>query len=126
LPRRYPTGSGQAPSTEKSGRFMGSRLLSFAPSLGFSQVLTLKVVKVLCFDTLSHVFILNGLVVWCFASLDLHLKSLRVAIDAVRRSLEGVRRVRMAESMEAHHAQSKHQVASHAGCGEPAGAPIHD
>lgn len=31
------------------------------PPLGFSQVLILKMVKVLCFDILSQVFILNGL-----------------------------------------------------------------
>ena len=32
------------------------------PPLGFSQVLILKAVKVLCFDTLLHVLILNKLV----------------------------------------------------------------
>ena len=57
-------------------------------------MLILKAVKVLCFDTLLQVFILNGLLAWRFASLDLYLKN-----------LERVRKVTMAESMEANCAQ---------------------
>jgi hypothetical protein len=64
-------------------------------------VLILKVVKVLCFDTLSQVFILNGLLAWRFASLDLYLKNLDRRPDATRQFLERVRKVTMAESMEA-------------------------
>ncbi len=62
----------------------------------------LKVVKVLCFDTLSQVFILNGLLAWHFASLDLDLKNLGGDSDTARQFLERVRKVLMAEAMEAH------------------------
>ena len=65
----------------------------------------LKVVKVLCFDTLSQVLILNGLLAWRFASLDLHLKNLGGDSDPARQFLERVRKVLMADSMEAHCAQ---------------------
>jgi hypothetical protein len=68
-------------------------------------VLILKAVKVLCFDTLSQVFILNGLLAWRFASLDLYLKNLDRRPDATRQFLERVRKVTMAESMEANCAQ---------------------
>ncbi len=68
-------------------------------------MLILKVVKVLCFDTLLQVFILNGLLAWSFASLDLYLKNLDRRADANRQFLEGVRKVTMAESMEANCAQ---------------------
>ena len=65
-------------------------------------MLILKVVKVLCFDTLSQVFILNGLLAWRFASLDLYLKNLDRCADATRQFLERARKVLMAEAMEAH------------------------
>ena len=68
-------------------------------------MLILKVVKVLCFDTLSQVFILNGLQAWRFASLDLYLKNLDRETVTARQILERVRKVLMAESMEAHCAQ---------------------
>jgi hypothetical protein len=68
-------------------------------------VFILKVVKVLCFDTLSQVFILNGLLAWHFASLDLDLKNLGGDSDTARQFLERVRKVLMAEPMEAHCAQ---------------------
>src|SRR5712692_6925915 len=71
----------------------------------FSQVLILKVFKVLCFDTLSQVLILNGLLAWRFASLDLYLKDLEGETDTARQFLERVRKVLMAEAMEAHCAQ---------------------
>ena len=75
-------------------------------------MLILKVVKVLCFDTLSQVFILNGLLAWRFASMD--LENLHRETDTVRRFLGRVRKKRMADPKEA----------SPAGCGERAGAPI--
>jgi hypothetical protein len=68
-------------------------------------VFILKVVKVLCFDTLSQVFILNGLLAWRFATLDLYPKNLDRETVTARQSLERVRKVPMAESMEAHRAQ---------------------
>src|SRR6266851_3917887 len=68
----------------------------------FSQVLILKVFKVLCFDTLSQVFILNGLLAGRFASLDLYLKNLEGETDTAWQLLERARKVLMAESMEAH------------------------
>jgi len=68
-------------------------------------VLILKAVKVLCFDTLSQVFILNGLLAWRFASLDLYLKNLDRRADATRQFLERVRKLTMAESMKANCAQ---------------------
>jgi len=71
----------------------------------FSQVLILKVFKVLCFDTLSQVLILNGLLAWRFASLALYLKDLEGETDTARQFLERVRKVLMAEAMEAHCAQ---------------------
>jgi hypothetical protein len=37
-------------------------------------VFILNVVKVLCFDTLLQVLILNGLLVWRFASVDEYLE----------------------------------------------------
>jgi hypothetical protein len=75
------------------------------PSPCFSQVLILKVFKVLCFDTLSQVLILNGLLAWRFASMDLYLKDLEGETDTARQFLERVRKVPMAESLEAHCAQ---------------------
>src|SRR5229473_3195634 len=68
----------------------------------FSQVLILKVFKVLCFDTLLQVLILNGLLAWRFASLNLYLKNLGGDSDTSRQFLERVRKVLMAESMPAH------------------------
>ncbi len=68
-------------------------------------MLILKVVKVLCFDTLSQVFILNGLLAWRFATLDLYLKNLDRETVTARQILERVRKVPMAESMEARCAQ---------------------
>jgi hypothetical protein len=65
-------------------------------------VLILKVVKVLCFDTLSQVFILNGLLAWRFA---LRLKSVDREIDTAWQFLGRVRKVLIAESMEADGAQ---------------------
>src|SRR6266849_10331576 len=75
------------------------------PSPLFSQVLILKAVKVLCFDTLLQVLILNGLLAWRFASLDLYLKNLDRETVTARQILERVRKVPMAESMEARCAQ---------------------
>jgi hypothetical protein len=66
-------------------------------------VLILKVVKVLCFDTLSQVFILNGLLAWRFASMD--LENLHRETDTVRRFLGRVRKKRMADPKEADSAQ---------------------
>jgi len=68
-------------------------------------VLILKVVKVLCFDTLSQVFILNGLLAWRFASLDTYLKNMDRETDTARQFLERVWKVPTAELMEAHCAQ---------------------
>jgi hypothetical protein len=69
-------------------------------------VLILKIVKVLWFDTLSQVFILNGLLAWRFTALDLCV-DLEGEADAARHFLERVRKVRRAESMEAHRAQTE-------------------
>src|SRR5260370_12293063 len=71
----------------------------------FSQVLILKIVKVLCFDTLLQVLILNGLLAWRFASLDLYLKDLEGETDTARQFLERVRKGLIAEAIEAHFAQ---------------------
>ncbi len=68
-------------------------------------MLILKVVEVLCFDTLLQVFILNGLLAWRFASLDLYVKNLDRETETARRFLKTVRKVPMAESLEAHCAQ---------------------
>ena len=68
-------------------------------------MLILKAVKVLCFDTLSQVFILNGLLAWRFASLDLYLKDLEGETDTARQFLGRAWKVLRAESLEAHCAQ---------------------
>ena len=65
-------------------------------------MLILKAVKVLCFDTLSQVFILNGLLERRFA---LRLKSLDREIDTAWRFLGRVGKALTAESMEADCAQ---------------------
>src|SRR5260370_16573850 len=48
---------------------------------------------------------LNGLLAWRFASLDLYLKNLDRETETARRFLKRVRKVPMAESLEAHCAQ---------------------
>ena len=60
-------------------------------------MLILNVVKVLCFDTLLQVFILNGLLAWRFA---LRLKSLGREIDTVWQFLGRVRKALTDEWME--------------------------
>ena len=50
-------------------------------------------------------FILNGLLAWRFTSLDLYLKNSDRETETARRFLKRVRKVPMAESLEAHCAQ---------------------
>jgi hypothetical protein len=70
-------------------------------------VFILKVVKVLCFETLSQVFILNGLLAQRFPSLDLelYLKNLGKKTGVTRQFLDKVGKVLMAEPVQAQCAQ---------------------
>ena len=54
------------------------------PSPGFSQVFILKIVKVLCFDTLLQVFILNGLQGTTPATRDLILRNVMHGESGIR------------------------------------------